>query len=156
MKLFDCPSCGQTLYFENTRCESCGHRVGYDPEAVDMVALERTDGELDALEWHAAGNAEAKYKFCANAQYDVCNWLIPGSSEASYCLACRHNHTVPDLGKPENLTLWRQLEFAKHRLFYTLLALKLPLVTRKEDPEEGLMFDFKEDESEIKEGADGA
>ena len=57
MKLFDCPSCGQTLYFENTKCERCGHRAGYDPEAMDMVALERTDAELDALKWHAAGNA---------------------------------------------------------------------------------------------------
>ena len=147
MKLFDCPNCGQTLYFENTKCERCAHRVGYDPEAVDMVALERTDPELNALKWHAVGRPEATYKFCANAEYDVCNWLLPGTSDAVYCLACRHNHTVPDLSKPENLLLWRQMEFAKHRLFYTLLALQLPLTTRAEDPKEGLMFDFKEDES---------
>ena len=147
MKLFDCRSCGHTLFFENTKCENCGHRIGYDPELVDMVALERTDGELDQLKWHVAGQPDTTYKFCANAGYDVCNWLLPGDSDASYCVACRHNRTVPDLDKPQNLELWRQMEFAKHRLFYTLLALKLPMATRVQDPKEGLMFDFKEDES---------
>lgn len=147
MKLFDCRNCGQTLYFENTKCEHCGHRLGYDPELVDMIALERTDSELNALEWHEAGNPGTTYRFCANAEYDVCNWLIPAASDATYCLACRHNQTVPDLAKPANLGLWRHLEFAKHRLFYTLIALKLPLATREEDPKEGLVFDFKEDES---------
>ena len=36
---------------------------------------------------------------------------------------------------------WRKIEFAKHRLFYTLLQLRLPLTTRAEDPN-GLAFDF--------------
>ena len=31
MKLFECQHCGQPLYFENTRCESCGLRLGYLP-----------------------------------------------------------------------------------------------------------------------------
>jgi hypothetical protein len=29
MKLFKCQNCGQLLYFENTRCENCAHRLGY-------------------------------------------------------------------------------------------------------------------------------
>jgi hypothetical protein len=33
------------------------------------------------------------------------------------------------------------IEVAKHRLFYTLIKLRLPLATRREDPE-GLAFDF--------------
>ena len=148
MNLFDCQSCGQTLYFENTRCEHCGHHLGYDPVTNEMVALERTDGELDTLTWHAATDRTRTFKSCDNAAYDVCNWLMPADDAGSYCLACRHNHTVPDLNKPENLALWRHMEFAKHRLLYTLLQLKLPLVTRAEDAKEGLMFDFKADESE--------
>jgi hypothetical protein len=40
---------------------------------------------------------------------------------------------------------WRKIEVAKHRLFYTLLKLRLPLVTRIEDPE-GLGFDFIADQ----------
>jgi hypothetical protein len=115
-----------------------------------MFALERTDDELDTLTWHAAGEPTKTYKFCANAAYDVCNWLIAAESDDKFCLACRHNRTVPDLDKDNNKQLWQQMEYAKHRLFYTLIALKLPLATRAEDPKEGLMFEFKEDESETK------
>ena len=55
--------------------------------------------------------------------------------------ACRHNQTVPDLTVPENVARWRKIEFAKHRLMYSLLKLQLPLATRAEDPD-GLAFDF--------------
>ena len=34
MKLFTCQHCGQLLYFENTRCERCGHALGYLPESA--------------------------------------------------------------------------------------------------------------------------
>ena len=60
-------------------------------------------------------------------------------------MACRHNHLVPDLSRRGNQELWRLMEIAKHRLFYTLLELNLPLITRAEDPAEGLMFEFLED-----------
>ena len=45
-------------------------------------------------------------------------------------MACRHNRTIPDLSQPQNLARWRKIEFAKHRLFYTLLKLRLPLTTQ--------------------------
>jgi hypothetical protein len=45
---------------------------------------------------------------------------------------------------PDNLAHWRLLEAAKHRLFYTLLKLRLPLSTRAEDPA-GLASDFLAD-----------
>ena len=32
---------------------------------------------------------------------------------------------------------WRKIELAKHRLFYTLMKLKLPLDERKDDGSEG-------------------
>src|SRR5229473_2108355 len=83
----------------------------------------------------------ARYRLCANAQHDVCNWLVPVAEPAGFCAACRHNRTIPDLGSPENLAHWRRIEFAKHRLFYTLLRLRLPRTTRPEDPN-GLAFDF--------------
>ena len=38
-----------------------------------------------------------------------------------------------------------KVEIAKHRLFYTLLKLRLPLTTRPEDPD-GLAFDFIADQ----------
>ena len=41
-----------------------------------------------------------------------------------FCAACRHNRTVPDLTVAGNDILWRKIETAKHRLFYSLLRLK--------------------------------
>lgn len=143
MRLFDCQACGQTLYFENTRCENCERRLGYVAADQSLYAIERTGP--DSLVWQVAGSPERTYRFCENARYDVCNWLVSADEPDSFCQACRHNHVVPDLDKPGNKELWRLMEIAKHRLFYTLLELKLPLFTRSEDPKEGLMFDFLEE-----------
>jgi hypothetical protein len=44
------------------------------------------------------------------------------------------------------------LEIAKHRLFYTLLRLGLPLADRSQDPQ-GLAFDFLADRAEVEDGA---
>jgi hypothetical protein len=136
MKLFECQSCRQPLYFENTRCESCGRRLGYLPSRDTVTALEEKDGG-----WHALAEPKGKYRDCANVAQNVCNWLLPFDHPEQFCAACRHNRTIPDLTEPQNLARWRKIEVAKHRLFYTLLRLRLPLATRAEDAE-GLAFDF--------------
>ena len=136
MKLFECQNCGQPLYFENTSCESCGLRLGYLPDQQVVTALREADGL-----WRSLAVPQPLYRFCANAQYDVCNWLVGSDHPEIFCAACRHNRTIPDLSRPENLLHWRRIEFAKHRLFYTLLKLRLPLTTRREDAN-GLAFDF--------------
>jgi hypothetical protein len=59
-----------------------------------------------------------------------------------FCTACRHNRMIPDLSIPENIGHWRKIELAKHRLFYTLIKLRLPLASRIDDPQGGLAFDF--------------
>src|SRR3712207_7288428 len=102
MKLFECQACGQPLYFENTQCGSCGRRLGYLPSLQQVTALEQ-DG--DALKALAA--PDASFRFCANAEYDACNWLIPAENQDQYCLACRHNRTVPDLSIEQNLKIGR-------------------------------------------------
>lgn len=140
MQLFECQNCGQPLHFENTHCEACGHRLGYDPNKGTLLALTAEDGD-----WRAIAGDKGLYRVCANAQHDACNWLIPADSGDQFCAACRHNRTVPDLTVPENLANWRKLEAAKHHLFYTLLKLGLPLRTRTEDADEGLAFDFLAD-----------
>jgi hypothetical protein len=136
MRLFECQNCGQALYFENTTCESCGLRLGYLPELKTISALEEADGV-----WRARAEPEGRYRLCDNAQHDVCNWLVPADDAEAFCAACRHNRTIPDLSSRDNLLHWRKLEYAKHRLFYSLLRLRLPLTTRAEDPN-GLAFDF--------------
>ncbi|WP_434623485.1 zinc-binding metallopeptidase family protein [Azospirillum sp. B2RO_4] len=142
MKLFECQNCHQPLYFENTLCERCGHRLGYLPDVGTLSALDPTDH--DGV-WSALATTEPLYKLCANAELNACNWMLPADSADTHCAACRHNRTIPDLSDTDNLTRWRKLELAKHHLFYTLTNLKLPLQTRTENPEEGLAFDFLSD-----------
>ena len=136
MKLFECQHCGQPLYFENTHCEGCARRLGYLPSKEIMAAL-----EPDADVWRTPAGPNVQYRFCANAEYGVCNWLIASDGPDRFCEACRHNRMIPDLSLAENAAHWRKIEIAKHRLFYTLLKLRLPLTTRPEDPD-GLAFDF--------------
>jgi hypothetical protein len=57
----------------------------------------------------------------------------------------KHNDTIPDISLPSNLAAWRDLELAKHRLFYSPLRWNLPLKTRAEDSEHGLVFKFMTD-----------
>jgi hypothetical protein len=137
VKLFRCQSCDQVLYFENRVCQSCGHTLGYLPGSGTLSALEPEEAA-----WRALARPGKPYRFCANAEYDVCNWLVPGDSAEAYCTACRHNHLIPDLSHPDNRFRWQRIEIAKHRLFYSLLRLHLPLASRAEDPTHGLMFDF--------------
>ncbi len=139
MKLFECQNCAQPLYFENTRCESCGLSLGYLPGHETVTAL-KPNGEA----WHALADRRSTYRYCANAVHNVCNWLVSAESPEQFCATCRHNRVIPDLSQPGNLEHWRLIEIAKHRLFYTVLRLRLPVRTRAEDPD-GLAFDFLAD-----------
>jgi hypothetical protein len=141
MKLFKCQCCQLLLFFENRVCGGCGHTLGYIPVENALAALE-PDG---SGAWRVVAGSGATFRFCANASYDACNWLIASDSAEQHCIACRHNRMVPDLTDAQNLIDWRKLEFAKHRLFYTLLRLKLPLPNRVDDVARGLAFDFLAD-----------
>lgn len=138
MRLFECQECGQLLYFENTRCERCGHPLGYiqDRTALSVLASE------DTYLWRAAVMPGTQYRLCANRAFDACNWLVPAGDPGDFCRACRHSRTIPNLDIPENLLLWQRLEAAKHRLIYGLLRLELPLTSWQDDRGHGLAFDF--------------
>ncbi|WP_407175131.1 putative zinc-binding metallopeptidase [Bradyrhizobium sp. STM 3562] len=139
MKLFVCQACGNVLYFENRTCTRCGHGLAFLPEKASMSAIEPEDETFRTLADGGRGRV-----FCANAAFDACNWLTDAGER--YCRACRHNGTVPDLSDPVRLACWRELEAAKHRLFYSLLRWNLPVRTRAEDPEHGLIFNFLADD----------
>jgi hypothetical protein len=141
MKLFECQNCGQLLYFENTRCERCGHVLGYLPDGAVLSALTPVDGDR----WRPLSVPDQVQRFCANAAHEACNWLVPAEAPDAFCHACRLNRTIPDLGAPEHLLRWQRLEAAKHHLVYSLLRLDLPLVSKFEDPASGLAFDFLAD-----------
>jgi hypothetical protein len=136
MRVFECQACGHPLYFENFLCESCGRRLGFLPSKVTVTALEPVGDR-----WTALIDPTVEYLYCANLVFDSCNWLIPADSGEQFCVACRHNRIIPDLSSDRNIRLWRRIETAKRRLFYSLLRFKLPLQTKAEN-ETGLAFDF--------------
>ena len=140
MKLFKCQYCSQLLYFENRHCGNCSHKLGYLAKENELSALEQND-----TAWKAMASPDMPYRFCANSEFDVCNWLIDAKGAENYCIACRHNRMVPDVQQRSNVAAWYKLEAAKHRLFYTLLRLDLPLENRTDIGDQGLAFDFLSD-----------
>ncbi|MEE4184153.1 MAG: putative zinc-binding metallopeptidase [Gammaproteobacteria bacterium] len=125
MKAFFC-SCGQRVFFDSTQCVACGAALGFDPTKLEIVPI------------------TADYWACQNnLDFQVCNWLLPANTGLKYCMSCGLNEIIPNLGKPENLTLWHRLEGAKRRLLYTLLSLQLDFQGDQASP--GLRFRFLED-----------
>ena len=144
MRLFNCQSCGEAIYFENRFCGNCRHALGYLPITGEMAALQPEGDHYIALT-----RKRPLVRYCENIDHDGCNWMIPAAQDSRFCLACRHNRTIPDLSVPQNLTRWQQMEIAKHRMFYTLIALKLPIENRTDDPQHGLAFDFLTETAEV-------
>lgn len=128
------------MHFSNSACVHCGHRLGYLPSKFTMTAVAPDGGR-----WTALAEPGSSYLFCANADLDVCNWLVEGDSPHGMCAACRHNRTIPDLSVLGNPANWSRLEAAKRHLFYSLMLWKLPVPNRMEDPDGGLVFDFVAD-----------
>jgi hypothetical protein len=150
MKLFTCSSCGQALFFENTLCQKCGHRLAYIPElnvisAIDPIqSKDGSPAESSAFVALAKDAKNGRYRLCANyVQHDVCNWAIPVERESSLCVSCELNVDVPEADAPEAKIAWARLETAKRRLLYSLLGLRLPIDRRTPDNENGLAFSFK-------------
>jgi hypothetical protein len=141
LKLFVCQVCANPLCFENRSCERCGHQLAFVPEEQVISALEPEAGGFRAL-----AEVNGHRSLCANAGFDACNWLVDAGTTDIYCRACRHNGTVPNLADAAHLDRWRELEIAKHRLFYSLLRWNLPVKTRTEDPDHGLIFNFLADD----------
>lgn len=138
MKLYTCSKCANPLYFENTSCLQCGHKLGFDPEKLEIITL--IDGKTPDV-FSDIKSKRRQYRFCNNVQHGVCNWLLPADSDSELCTACALNRTIPPLTE-ENLALWRRIEIAKHRLIYSLLRLRLPLKPKEGGVGPGLAFDF--------------
>lgn len=143
MKPFQC-QCGNTVFFVNSHCFGCGRDLGYLPHLGQMAALEPAGEGL----WQAAGLAPpgARYRKCNNYAFeDVCNWMVPAEDAEPFCWACRLNEVIPDLSRPRHRDYWYRIELAKRQMLYTLYQLRLPVVSRKYDPQQGLAFTFLAD-----------
>lgn len=147
MKLFKCDHCGQVLFFENSRCERCGHDLGFDSDSLQLLPLiPAANGEYSIYN----RNPQHTYRYCSNHDYFVCNWLVPSDSATPFCRACNLNRTIPDLNNAKYRERWNTIENAKHRLVYVLLRLNLPVANKIEDPQHGLTFDFMADSDNSK------
>ncbi|MEF8701391.1 MAG: putative zinc-binding metallopeptidase [Candidatus Accumulibacter sp. UW20] len=141
MKLFHCDHCQQPVYFENSRCLSCGHALAYLPDLATMASLEA----VDANAWRSPLPATRgrQYRLCDNyCRHNVCNWALPAEQAGTLCASCRLTRVIPDLDQAGHKEAWYRLESAKRRLLYGLLALKLPLANKNDDPEHGLAYEF--------------
>ncbi len=106
MLKFECPSCGNGLFFNNFACVACGAKVGFCPTQFSFsLAGER--------------------QFCANRDHhNVCNWM--SEPQQPFCRSCQTNQIVPDLGVDGNLEKWSDLEEGKRRLLFSCLRLGIP------------------------------
>jgi len=134
MRPFKC-HCGNPVFFENTACQNCQRQLGFDPDQMDLLALDQGyDGRLTTPEGKT-------YRRCSNFhRYYNCNWLLPGDDPQDLCFSCRLNDVIPALDRPGNLKLWSRMEEAKRRLLYSLLTFQLPLAGNH-----ALRFKFLED-----------
>jgi hypothetical protein len=145
MKVFHCDHCAHLLFFENTECVSCHHRVAYLPDLrlVGSLDEEGTDHWRSPL----ARAAEAGYRLCQNyTNESVCNWAVAATDDSPLCVSCRLTSVIPNLANPANRAAWYRLEVAKRRLLFTLIELGVPIPNRVDDPERGLTFEFLADE----------
>ena len=124
MQAFNCPSCGARVSFEAFACDACEQELLFDVRARCF----RSAGH------HAP---------CANRARNVCNWAT--DHESAFCRSCRLDRTVPNLGIPRNVVLWRRAEQAKRRLLYDISRLGLPL--NREGVDVALSFDILSDET---------
>jgi len=165
MKVFHCDHCGHLLFFENTQCLRCGRLAAFLPDLGLVGSLDAVDSTATATATDNTENTDSNptnkqgtwvspltaatgrtYRLCRNyTQFQVCNWAVLSEDPNPLCVSCRLTRVVPDLTSDANRQAWYRLEVAKRRLIFTLLQLRLPIVDREEDPQNGLAFEFKAD-----------
>jgi hypothetical protein len=149
MKVFHCDHCSHLLFFENTQCVRCQRLVAYLPDLGLVASLDAVDEAGQADLWRSPLKAAEgrTYRLCRNyTEHQVCNWTVLSEDPNALCVSCRLTRVIPDLIPDGNRQAWYRLEVAKRRLIFTLLQLRLPIVDREGDPENGLAFDFKADD----------
>ncbi len=132
MQAFACRRCGSHLYFENSACVSCGSALGFSREERAIVPVDQDGRYVDAQ--------GGQWWLCANREIAACTWLA--RERGSLCFNCGLTRTRPNDADQDGLRAFKATESAKRRLIVELDALELPIVTRAEDPQNGLAFDL--------------
>jgi hypothetical protein len=128
MRAFTCTTCGQLVFFHNTRCLRCSSALGIDPVAQDMVVV-----------------ADPARR-CLNAEIAACNWLV--DTPGKLCASCRLTRRRPADDDHPWLPAFAVAETAKRRLVFQLLSLGLALEPRDETTGTGVAFDLLSSEHE--------
>ena len=143
MRLYTCSNCHSLIYFENNICLHCGYSLGFESNTLSLLTLVAQENQL----FSSMLNKSEIFRYCKNAEFGTCNWLIPASGPDVFCKACELNRIIPALTSNENLRRWKSIEIAKHRLIYSLLRLRLPVQKKADEEETGIAFDFLADTS---------
>lgn len=157
MRTYLC-TCGNQLFYENSRCLRCGFELAFCPSCRRLAPL-----LADSTGLYRCGHGDCGVELikCENyRRFQVCNRAIRFTShnrlQERYCNCCRYNKIIPDLAAPGNHARWYRLEAAKRRLFYGLDLLGLPYGKSEDGFAVSLSFEFKADTSdcEYQPGAD--
>jgi hypothetical protein len=151
MRTFHCDHCGQAIFFENTFCGKCGHKLAYLPDLQVVASLDPVNGRssevggsLPAIWTSPINRAKGKtYRLCGNySQHNICNWALPASDPDTLCASCRVTRVIPDLTRQDNRDLWCRLEIAKRRVVYSMIEFHLPLLPKTAENPNGIEFRF--------------
>ena len=155
MRDFACPNCGQQLAFENSRCLSCSHQLGFDLAslAFHIVGPDGSTATVDPAVSHdplaVAPRPGPDLRRCANVSVAGCNWLVPQDGPGPLCRSCSLTRTRPGASaSAEARGQFGAAEAAKRRLVVELSELGLPIADRIADPHRGLVFDLLSSEHE--------
>ncbi len=132
MKSFQCAVCANPLFFENSVCVSCGTSLAFSRSERAIVPVDDSGRYVDA--------AGSVWWVCANLNLSGCTWLAP--LEGGDCFACSLTRTRPNDADLVGLTEYKPAEEAKRHLIVELDTLGFPVVSKVDDPENGLAFDL--------------
>jgi hypothetical protein len=124
--------CDKPLHFENSRCVSCGTRLGFSRSERAIVPVDEKGRYVDAdgLEWF----------LCRNLTLSGCTWLT--ESDGGQCFSCGLTRTRPNDEDAVGLANYPAAERAKRHLVVELDGLGFAVVGKDTDPENGLAFDL--------------
>src|SRR5436853_1987123 len=106
MRIEHCDHCHQLVFFENSKCLSCGHALAFFPDAHELGSLEAAGDGL----WRRPIGDSSTYRLCANYRdYDICNWAVRAEDENPLCASCRLTRVIPDLSASGAQDLWFRL-----------------------------------------------
>lgn len=132
MRSFECRVCGNDLFFENSLCMSCGSALGYARAERAIVPVDDAGRYVDG--------AGLVWWVCCNLNLSGCTWLA--EFEGGACFSCSLTRTRPNDADASGYVAFGEAERAKRHLIAELDDLGFAVVSKSEDPENGLAFDL--------------